>query len=71
MCREEREWRRLRIGHLGHMIYCCNDLYSVKVANKLLVPFTVELVVGPTGYLIDIRHVHGMEKIEERGPSQC
>ena len=40
-------------------------------SNKLLVPFTVELVVGPTGYLIDIRHVHGMEKIEERGPSQC
>ncbi len=39
-------------------------------SNKLLVPFTVELVVGPTGYLI-IRHVHGMEKIEERGPSQC
>ena len=39
-------------------------------SNKLLVPFTVELVVGPTGYLIDIRHVHGMEKIEERGPSQ-
>ena len=40
-------------------------------SNKLLVPFTVDLVVGPTGYLIDIRHVHGMEKIEERGPSQC
>ena len=30
-------------------------------SNKLLVPFTVELVVGPMGYLIDIRHVHGME----------
>ena len=40
-------------------------------SNKLLVPFTVELVVGPMGYLIDIRHVHGMEKIEEKGPSQC
>ena len=40
-------------------------------SNKLLVPFTVELVVGPMGYLIDIRHVHGIEKIEERGPSQC
>ena len=40
-------------------------------SNKLLVPFTVELVVGPTGYLIDVRHVYGMEKIEERGPSQC
>ena len=34
-------------------------------SNKLLVPFTVELVVGPTGYLIGIRHVatwHGKDR---------
>ena len=42
-------------------------------SNKLLVPFTVDLVVGPMGYLIDIRHVYMARKryIEERGPSQC
>ena len=29
-------------------------------------PFTVELSVGLTGYLNDVRHVSGMKNMEER-----